>query len=68
MDGHVENSRLTTFQGFDAAESLISARGGFAKGLVIWAPRPVYQLQVIGRDNPPEGYERFKQSFQIVPQ
>lgn len=66
VDGRVENSRLTQFQGFDAAESLISAKGGFAKGLVVRAPSRVYQVQVVGPDNPPEGYERFKQSFQIV--
>ena len=67
VGGRVETSSLTTFAGREAVESVISApQGVYVKSLVVRSPTRVYLLQVIGRDNPPEGYDQFKGTFEIT--
>jgi hypothetical protein len=65
--GHLDSSAPIDFAGFPAAEFVISLdHGHFIKGLFVRAPDRVYQLQVMGRTNPPAGYDRFKHSFEVV--
>jgi hypothetical protein len=65
--GHVESAQMTTFEGFPAAEYLVSVPGrAFVKGFIIHAGARLYQLQVVGPVNPPSGYDHFKQSFQLA--
>lgn len=67
VEGKVESSSRLKFQEFDAAEFVLSAgEGMFVKGMVIRAPARVYQIQVVGNDNPPRGYDKFKASFRIT--
>ena len=67
VGGRVEASSLTTFAGREAVESVISTpQGVFVKSLVVRSPSRVYLLQVIGRDNPPKGYDQFKGTFEIT--
>ncbi|HKN89643.1 MAG TPA: hypothetical protein VJ622_05125 [Acidimicrobiia bacterium] len=67
VSGHVESSQLTTFEGFPAAEFLVSVSGrGFLEGLIVRAPDRLYTLQVGGVTNPPGGYDRFRQSFHLA--
>ena len=63
--GRLVNSTPTTFEGDPAAECLISVGNAFLKALVVRAPSRVYQVQVLGRESPPRGYDRFKASFHI---
>ena len=66
--GHVERSSLVTFNGMPAAEAVIAAEHGlFVKTLIVQAPKRIYEVEVIGKDNPPAGYDRFKSSFRILP-
>ena len=67
VGGRVEASSLATFAGREAVESVISTpQGVYVKSLVVRSPTRVYLLQVIGRDNPPKGYDRFKGTFEIT--
>lgn len=67
--GHVLSSELITFEGLPAAEFVIAVDGGyFDRGLIVAAPGRVYQLQVVDKTNPPDGYDRFKESFHIAAQ
>lgn len=67
VGGRVETSSLTTFAGREAVESVISTpQGVYVKSLVVRSPTRVYLLQVIGRDNPPKGYDQFKGTFEIT--
>jgi hypothetical protein len=63
--GHVLSSVLTTFEGHPAVEFVIAIKDHFDQGLIVAAPARVYQLQVIDSTNPPDGYDRFKESFHI---
>lgn len=65
--GHIETATLTTFEGFPAAEFVLSLDDGFyVGGLVVQTPARIYQLQTIGTTNPPKGYDHFKASFHIA--
>lgn len=67
IGGHVETSKLTTFEGYPAAEFLVSTgQGLYDKGLIVRATDRIYQLQAIAKTNPPAGYDHFKDSFHIV--
>lgn len=67
VDGRVENATRVKVQGFDAVEFLVAAPDGvFVKQLMVRAPARVYQLGVVGKQNPPSGYDKFKSSFQIT--
>ena len=67
VGGRVETSSLTSFAGREAVESVISTpQGVYVKSLVVRSPTRVYLLQVIGRDNPPRGYDQFKGTFEIT--
>ena len=66
IDGHLDSVAMTNVQGFEAAEYAISAPdGAYVKALVVRTPSRVYQVQVVGRDNPPKGYVEFTRSFEI---
>ena len=68
VNGRVESSALTKVQGIEAVEFVVSASDSkFVKAVTLRAPTRVYQVIVVGPENPPEGYEKFKQSFQVAP-
>src|SRR5688572_30577090 len=53
VDGRVESATPTTWQGFEAVESVLSAPGGATiKMLMIRTPQRVYALQVVSFDVP----------------
>jgi len=67
VKGHVEASHLTTFEGFPAAEFVVSVdHGVYVKGLLVRATDRLYQLHAMGKSNPPSGYDHFKESFHLV--
>jgi len=67
LGGHVESSQLTTLAGFPAAEYVISFHNGlYDKGLLVRATNRIYQIQAVGKTNPPAGYDHFKESFHLA--
>lgn len=65
--GRVESSQMTTFEGAPAAEFVVSIPGGlYFKGVVFQAANRLFTLAVLGRTNPPSGYDHFKQSFHLA--
>jgi hypothetical protein len=66
--GQVHSATLTTWQGFDAIEAVVSMPDVDAIDhmLLVRTPQRMYLLQQIGVDGSPQEYEKFKASFEIT--
>ena len=65
VDGKLEASTVTEFAGLPAVEYLISADGRFIKVTSFLSGRRLFGVQVVGRQNPPGGYDRFRSTFRL---
>lgn len=67
VGGEVKSSTPVKVQGLDAVEYVVSSFADvYVKGVLIHGSPRAYLLQVVGPDNPPRGYDKFRQSFRIT--
>jgi hypothetical protein len=66
VGGTIEATSEVPFAGGTATEGLIEVENGASKMLILQHGRRVYILEATGPDNPPVGYEAFKDSFSLL--
>jgi hypothetical protein len=65
VKGKLEAAGITSFLGQPAVEYLIAVNGRYVKATSFLAGRRIYGIEVVGPANPPAGYERFKETFEL---
>lgn len=65
VKGKLVSSAITSLLGLPAVEYVISIDGRFVKATSVLSGRRLYGIQVVGKTNPPPGYDRFRSSFQL---
>lgn len=66
VGGTLKSSMITTLVALPAVEYLIVLEGRHVKATSVLAGRRLYGVQVVGKDDPPSGYDRFRASFQLA--
>lgn len=66
VKGTLTSSMITTLVGLPAVEYLIVLDGRNVKATSVLSGRRLYGVQVVGRENPPLGYDRFRASFRLA--
>ena len=65
VKGELRTTAITSFLGLPAVEYLIVVEGRFIKATSFLSGRRLYGVQVVGRRDPPHGYDRFRSTFQL---
>ncbi|MGH9178983.1 MAG: hypothetical protein ACRD0N_10570 [Acidimicrobiales bacterium] len=66
VKGKLEAAGITSFLGQPAVEYLIAVDGRYVKATSFLAGRRIYGIEVVGPDNPPAGYDRFRDTFELT--
>ena len=65
VKGELRTSAITAFLGLPAVEYLIVVEDRYIKATSFLSGRRLYGVQVVGRRDPPHGYDRFRSTFQL---
>ncbi len=66
VKGTLLSSTITSLVGLPAVEYVISVDDRFVKATSVLSGRRLYGVQVVGKTNPPPGYDRFVASLQLA--
>lgn len=66
VKGKLESAGITSFLGQPAVEYLIAVGGRYVKATSFLAGRRIYGIEVVGPVNPPAGYQRFRDTFELT--
>jgi hypothetical protein len=68
VSGTVISLKPETFHGYDAVLVIMTTDSpkGYGEATVFATTSDSYSLVVLGPENPPHGYDRFIQSFQVL--